>query len=96
MLDNAQIVEIAKQVATAHLPARSVERVVAEAETDSDGSEALYILFVLQRGALKKIAGDVALDTSVDLQSRLAREGEHRFAYVNYATEEDLAAVNDD
>lgn len=96
MLDTARIVEIAKQVAAQHLPPKSVGRVEAEAETASDGTEALHILIVLQRGALKKIAGDVALDTSVDLQSRLTHEGEPRFAYVDYATEEDLAAANDD
>jgi hypothetical protein len=52
-------------------------------------------MIVINSGSEARISGDAALDTLVGIQDRLRREGEERFAIVEYATDEELNAVGD-
>ena len=45
--------------------------------------------------AISRISGDAALENLVGLQKSVQRAGEDRFAFVEYATEEELAAGDD-
>ncbi len=95
MLKNAQIVKIATAVAKANLKPRNVVRVMAEPTVDSEGEDALRITIVIRSGVVAKITGDAFLNTLVELQNRLRTAGEDRFPIVEYATEEELAGVDD-
>jgi hypothetical protein len=95
MLDEKRIREIAQEVATANLASTNVTSVSSSATIDSEGHDALRITIVINPGSESKIAGDAALDTLVGIKDRLRREGEERFAIVEYATKEELDASGD-
>lgn len=92
MLHDRQISEIAERVARGQVAEEGVERVLAELTTDSEGNDALRITVVLKPEAAETLSGDAALDLLVELQRELQLEGEERFAVVQYATEQELAA----
>jgi|ERR1700681_1064379 hypothetical protein len=95
MLDEKRIQQIAEEVASANLASTNVTSVSSSPAIDSEGHDALRITIVIKSGAESKIKGDAVLDTLVDIQSRLRREGEERLAIVEYATKEELEAGGD-
>ncbi|MDP4022509.1 hypothetical protein Q8W71_07735 [Methylobacterium sp. NEAU 140] len=92
MLDTARIQDIARDVALARVAKADLERIVAMPMTDSTGHDALRITVVLAPGAARRVTGDVALDVLSSLQQQLQIAGEDRFAFIDYATEEELHA----
>ena len=95
MIPIARVDEIAGEVARANLSQSLVEEVTSEASSDVKGGDALRITIVLKPGAATQLEGDKVLDTLVEIQERLQREGEERFAFVEYATREELADNGD-
>ncbi len=53
-------------------------------------------MIVVDEKALGKLNGNEALDTLHEIQERLRSAGEDRFAYLSYATEQDLAEEDAD
>lgn len=90
MLDFVTIERIATKAAKAQVPSEGLQRVVAQQTTDSEGKDALRITLVLTPEAVDEMTGDAALDLLVALQRELQKEGEERFAVVEYATEAEL------
>ena len=95
MLDEKRIREIAQEVASANLVSTSFTSVSSSPTIDSGGHDAVRITIVIEPGSEAKISGEAALDTLVDIKSRLRREGEERLAIVEYATPEELDARGD-
>jgi hypothetical protein len=95
MLDEKRIEEIAQEVARENLASSNISSVSSSMAIDSEGHDALRITIVINSGSEAKISGDAALDTLVGIQDRLRREGEDRFAIVEYATDEELNAGGD-
>lgn len=92
MLHDHKINEIAERVARGQVDEAGLERVLAEPITDSEGNDALRITVVLKPETAQSLSGEAALDLLVELQRALQKEGEERFATVQYATEEELKA----
>lgn len=90
MLENNKVSEIVREVATANLTSKSIQDILIEPATDSEGHEALRITIVITPGAVLKLKGDAVLDTLVDIQRRLLEAGDERFPIVEYATEDEL------
>jgi hypothetical protein len=90
MLDFIAVEHIAAKAAKKQLSEPDLERVVAQATTDSEGREALRITLVLKPEAVAALSGDAALDLLVSLQHELQERGEERFALVEYATEAEM------
>ena len=95
MIEAADVARIADEVARKELGAENVVRVEAEPMVDWTGAEAWRVLIVLTADAISRISGDAALENLVGLQKSVQRAGEDRFAFVEYATEEELAASDD-
>jgi hypothetical protein len=91
MLDKKRIRQIAQEVATANLTNANFSSVVSSSTTDSQGQEALRITIIIKPGAETKIKGDATLNTLVQIQDRLRKEGEERTPIVEYATKEELS-----
>jgi hypothetical protein len=95
MLDENKIRQIAREVAVANLSGAIFTSVTSSTTVDSEGHEALRITIVIKPGTASKIEGDAALDTLVQIQDRLRKEGEERFPIVEYATAEVLSESGD-
>ncbi len=98
MLDEKKIRQIAQAVATANtanLSSANFTSITSSTAVDSEGHEALRITIVIKPGAASKIDGDAAVDTLVQIQDRLRKEGEERFPIVEYATAEELSESGD-
>lgn len=86
-LDDAN--RIVGNAASVTLKDAGLIRAFTEDTVDPDGRDALRVVVVVD--AENKITGDLAIDVLVRIQQDLQRAGEDRFAYVEYATEQDLA-----
>jgi hypothetical protein len=95
MLDDKRIAQIATEVATANLSQQNFTSITSGSDTDSTGQEALRITIVIPAGAEKRIQGNAALSTLVQMQERLRAAGEDRFPIIEYATERELAESGD-
>jgi hypothetical protein len=95
MLDSKKIRQIVSEVASANLAPQSIDSVVSESATDSEGREALRITIVVAPDSVSRMKGDAVLDTLVQIQNRLREEGEERFPIVEYATKEELESSGD-
>lgn len=95
MIPIARVDQIAGEVAVAILSRSNVDTVTSEPASDSEGREALRITIVIKPDAASKLEGDKLLDTLVQIQKRLQREGEERFAIVEYATKQELEEGGD-
>jgi hypothetical protein len=78
-----------------NLGAANVDHVESEPTIDSEGQEALRITIVIPKGAVGRLSGDAALDTLVNIQQGLRKAAEERFPIVEYATQEELDALDD-
>jgi len=92
MIEAADVARIADEVARKELGAENVVRVEAEPMVDWTGAEAWRVLIVLAPDAVSRVSGDAVLDNLAGLQKSVQRAGDDRFAFVHYATEEELAA----
>ena len=90
MLTEAEIDNIAKQVATANLSTANVSGAISTPTTDPDGREALQITIVLTQTPTASIKGSKLLDTLVQIQDQLQQRGEERFPIVKFATRKEL------
>ncbi len=95
MIEAAEVARIAGEVARRKLGAENVVRATAEPMVDWTGADAWRVLIVLAPDAISRISGDAALDNLVGLQKMVQRAGDDRFAFVEYATEEELAEGDD-
>jgi hypothetical protein len=91
MLPASRVEQIARTAASMRAMTSTVQRVLAEPSTDSEGKDALRITFVLSDRGAKELTGDQALDILVELKHNLEQAGEERFAIIEYATEKELA-----
>jgi hypothetical protein len=95
MIEAAEVAQIAEEVARDKLGTDNVVRTVAEPMIDWTGEEGWRVLIVLAPDAVPRISGDAALDNLVKLQEMVHKAGDNRFAFVEYATEEELAEGDD-
>lgn len=73
-----------------------MEEVRVEPIADWTGTDALDVLIVLRPSAVRLLKStDAASAMLNDLGDRLGELGENKFAYVGYATREELEAVDD-
>jgi hypothetical protein len=91
MIEAMEVARIAEEVAREKLGAENVVRTVAEPMVDWTGAEGWRVLIVLAAEAVSRISGEAALDNLVGLQKSIQRAGDSRAAFVEYATEEELA-----
>ncbi len=89
-MEAAQIADIASDAARATLPRKTVERVISEPVSDSEGRDALRVTIVIAPNSVAKLTGDALLDTLVRIQRDLQEAGEERVAIIEYATEDEL------
>ncbi|MGD9538532.1 MAG: hypothetical protein AB7P52_11445 [Alphaproteobacteria bacterium] len=95
MLPNHRIKEIVEAAVRSTLERGSFIRTFAEPILDFEGGDALRITIVIEPNAIDKLTGEAVMNTLAEIQDRLRDEGEERFPIVEYATEEDLASVDD-
>jgi len=95
MIEAMEVARIAEKVAREKLGAENVVRTIAEPMVDWTGAEGWRVLIVLTANAVSQISGEAALDNLVGLQKSIQRAGDSRVAFVEYATEEDLAEGGD-
>jgi len=94
MLQLSEISRVVDRVARSNLRGEVV-RVLSEPTIDSTGEDAIRVMIVLTPGAADRISGEAALNTLVGIQRGLEEAGENRLAIVEYATEEELAEVDE-
>ena len=94
MLDYPEINEIMQRVAKSTLGRKNVVRTLTEPWSDSDGKDALRITIVFTEGAVDRIKGDALTDHLVEIHNQLYQMQDERTPIVEYATEEELAAVD--
>lgn len=90
MLEDLQLQKLARDIVRKSLPAINLEDVVTVPMTDSEGEAALRITLVLTPESAEAMTGKDALKLLVELKDAFFREGEERFALVEYATHDDL------
>jgi hypothetical protein len=96
MLDLDRITDVAREIAWAKFGAKRVEDVRVEPIADWTGADALDVLVVLRPSAARLLkSSDKAAEMLNDLGERLGGMGEQRFAYVGYATQEELDSRDD-
>jgi hypothetical protein len=81
-LSDDKIINIASQIATANNVNYTEIKTIST--TDSTGSPAIEIKFVLTSGSSDKIAGDPSARTVSQVVQSLADAGEERFPIVRY------------
>lgn len=95
MLDTRRIARIADLVRT-QFGESSLERIIVEPAIDSQGKDALRIILVMKPRAVRKLTGDRVIAVLVGVQRKFETEGDERFPIVEYATEQELMAGNDE
>jgi hypothetical protein len=95
MIEAMDVAHIAENVAREKLGGENVVRAVVEPMVDWTGADAWRVLIVLTGDAVPRISGEAALENLVGLQNRIQRAGDSRIAFVEYATEEELAEGSD-
>ena len=95
MLDHGEINRLVGNAAVAALRHAEVKAVHSRDALDADGQEALKVTIVIGPDDTSRISGDDALDALVGIQRDLQASGEQRFAYVYYATEDELSGDDD-
>jgi hypothetical protein len=95
MLSEPRLQKIVKEVAGKRLKDFKLGRVLTQPTHDSEGNDALRIVFVLSPEAVDSISGEEALELLVDIHNGLMREGDDRFPIIRYSTEEELDDSDD-
>jgi hypothetical protein len=73
------------------LGAETVVRVEVEPIVDSSGHDALKVIVVIEPDAVRKVAGNAALNALFELKQKLYEMCEVRTPTIEYVTEEELA-----
>jgi hypothetical protein len=95
MLNAPALQKLARNIVGKRMPSVQLDNVVAEDVTSSDGEAALRITLVLTPETVDTITGEDALKLLVDINDGLRREGDERFAIVEYATADDVPIEED-
>ena len=90
MLNDPQLQTLMTEIVNGRLPKVQLQQVMTDTFTDSEGEDALRITLVLAPDSVRELTGDEMLRLLVEVQHSLRREGEDRFAIIDYATEDDL------
>lgn len=90
VLDFTTIGELAIDAAKRVLPPDDVRNALVETAIDSEGHEAIRIVYVLTKGGFQRLNGDSALDLIARLQRELSSQQEWRIPTVYYIDEEGL------
>ncbi|MEO7739715.1 MAG: hypothetical protein ABIS10_10550 [Novosphingobium sp.] len=77
------------------MPSVELESVQTEGFTSSEGEDALRITLVLTPETVEAITGDDALKLLLEINDSLRREGDERFAIVEYTTADDVPVDED-
>ncbi len=92
MLSLPQIDAAAADVAAAALPPGALIRAESWAYDGMDNEDQLRVMLVVKESEFPRITGQHLLELVYQLQVRLQADGEDRFAVVEFATDEELAA----
>ncbi|MSP00100.1 MAG: hypothetical protein EXR07_03470 [Acetobacteraceae bacterium] len=96
MLDLERIAEVAQEIARATFGAKWVEDVRVEPTSTWTGEDALQVMVVLHPSGARLLSkAGKASGMLGKLGDKLDRMGEPRFAFVSYATQEELDASDD-
>lgn len=95
MLNAPELQKLARTLVKKRMPTVRLDDVVAENTTSSDGDPALRITLILTPELVDAITGEDALKLLVDINDGLRREGDERFAIVEYATADDVPVEED-
>jgi hypothetical protein len=95
MLDDARTIRIIEEIAKSKLGRDNIVRVFTKPGVDSEGKDAVRITIVITPDAVTRIKGDALLDNLLEIHNRLSEAGEARTPIVGYATEEELAEIDD-
>jgi hypothetical protein len=95
MLDYQEISQLVETSAKPILGQENVLRVFTEPGSDSEGKDAVRITIVITPDAVTSIKGDALLDNLLEIHNRLSEAGEARTPIVGYATEDELAEIDD-
>jgi hypothetical protein len=91
MMDQDKIQRIAEEVAKATLGA-SVRWVTSTPIIDSREDEALRITVVVTPGSEDTLSGDELVDATVRIHDALQMQGEERYPFVHFVSEDELQA----
>jgi hypothetical protein len=86
-LSGEKIIEIAKGVAAQHLAGLWAGRVDWAPSVDALDRDALEVTFFLTPGSSAKVTGDMAINTTFELNQKLQAAGEERFSITRYSSE---------
>jgi hypothetical protein len=87
MLDIAQVRDIADEVVRDKLGTGLIEDVYAEPGLDWTGDDALDVMVVIQKDAMRKLqTGEELSAAQRTLGHRLMEQGEMRFPFITYTT----------
>jgi hypothetical protein len=92
MIDQDKIKRIAEKAAKVTLGTGSVSSVTSAPILDSEGHDALRITIILTPGSLDMLGGDQLVDATVEIHDTLQNQGEERFPFVRFASEDELEA----
>ena len=92
MLSLPQIDVVAADVAAASLPSGALIRAESRLYDGMDSDDQLLVMVVIRDSEFPRITGQHVLELVHQLQQRLQADGEDRFATVEFATDEELAA----
>lgn len=95
MPEISAIDKLVSEIARKHLSDLGVEAVHSEPAVDSQGKDALRITITITSPDNIPSIGDKLLDTLFEIQTQLAEKGEERFPIIEYATKDELEAVDD-
>jgi hypothetical protein len=95
MLNAPELQKLARSIVGKRMPSVNLDDVVTEDMTSSEGEAALRITLVLTPETVDTITGEDALKLLVDINDGLRREGDERFAIVEYATADDVPIEED-
>jgi hypothetical protein len=95
MLNAPELQKLARKLVKERMPTVRLDDVVAENTTSSNGDPTLRITLVLTPESVDAITGEDALKLLVDINDGLQRQGDERFASIEYATADDLEDEED-
>lgn len=95
MLNAPELQKLARKIVKKRMPTVRLDDVVAENTTSSDGDPSLRITLVLTPETVDAITGEDALNLLVEINDGLRREGDERFASIEYATADDVPVDED-
>lgn len=95
MLDTNRISQIVTEAVEAQTAPDSVRRVIAEPDVTSDGYEAIRITIVITPEAVQRLLAGDPVKVLSQIWDRLDEAGDTHFPILEYATEEEMAEIDD-